>query len=192
MGEFAKSRDLSSEALAITKTAGNEIAMAVNFASFAELEFADGHPEKALQAVTEALAIDQRRGVDAANLGTDNINSAAYRIALNDLDGASVSAREGLRIARHVQRADLISVALQHLALLAALQRQAQLPARLLGYVDTQFKAQGYERESTEKWGYDKLVKALREQLSDAQIEKLAAQGSAWSEDQAVEEALKV
>ncbi len=192
MGEFAKSRDLSAEALAITKTAGNEIAMAVNFASFAELEFADGHPEKALQAVTEALAIDQRRGVDAANLGTDNINSAAYRIALNDLDGASVSAREGLRIARHVQRADLISVALQHLALLAALQRQAQLPARLLGYVDTQFKAQGYERESTEKWGRDKLMSALREQLSEAEIEKLAAEGAAWSEDQAVEEALKV
>ena len=33
---------------------------------------------------------------------------------------------------------------------------------------------------------------ALREQLSDAEIEKLAAEGAAWSEDQAVEEALKV
>jgi len=33
---------------------------------------------------------------------------------------------------------------------------------------------------------------ALHEQLSDAQIEKLAAEGAAWSEDQAVEEALRV
>ena len=33
---------------------------------------------------------------------------------------------------------------------------------------------------------------ALHEQLSDAQIEKLAAEGEAWSEDQAVEEALNV
>ena len=33
---------------------------------------------------------------------------------------------------------------------------------------------------------------ALREQLSEAEIEKLAAEGAVWSEDQAVEEALKV
>jgi hypothetical protein len=39
--------------------------------------------------------------------------------------------------------------------------------------------------------GHDKLMAALREQLSEAEIEKLAAQGAAWSEDQAVEEALK-
>jgi len=33
---------------------------------------------------------------------------------------------------------------------------------------------------------------ALREHLSEAEIEKLAAEGAAWSEDQAVEEGLKV
>jgi hypothetical protein len=33
---------------------------------------------------------------------------------------------------------------------------------------------------------------AAREHLSDAEIEKLAAEGAHWSEDQAVEEALKV
>ena len=53
-------------------------------------------------------------------------------------------------------------------------------------------KELGYEREATEKWGYEKLMAALREQLSEAEIEKLAAEGAAWSEDQAVDEALKV
>jgi hypothetical protein len=33
---------------------------------------------------------------------------------------------------------------------------------------------------------------ALREALSEDEIEKLAAEGAAWSEDRAVEEALKV
>jgi hypothetical protein len=33
---------------------------------------------------------------------------------------------------------------------------------------------------------------ALREQLNAAVIEELAAEGAAWSEDRAVEEALKV
>ena len=48
------------------------------------------------------------------------------------------------------------------------------------------------EREPTEKWGYEKLMAALREHLSEAEIEKLAAEGAAWSEDQAVEEALRI
>jgi cytochrome c553 len=46
-------------------------------------------------------------------------------------------------------------------------------------------------REATEKRGYEKLMAALRDQLSDADVEKLAAEGAAWPEDQAVEEALK-
>ncbi len=64
--------------------------------------------------------------------------------------------------------------------------------ARLIGYVDVQLQRSGYEREPTEKWGHEKLMAALRDQLSEAEIEKLAAEGAAWSEDQAVEEALKV
>jgi hypothetical protein len=62
----------------------------------------------------------------------------------------------------------------------------------VLSYVDAQFKAPGSERETTEKRSYDKLMTALREKLSDAEIEKLGDEGAAWSEDQAVEEALKV
>jgi len=192
MGELAKARDLYAQAQAAMKITSNEIGMAVNFNNLAELEFADGHPDVALRAVTEALTIDQRRGVDAANLATDNLNSAAYRIALNELDGAAVSAREGLRIARHVQSAYAIPIAIQHLALVTALQRQPHGAARLLGYVDVQYKVVGNVRESTEKWGYDKLIGTLRQQLSEAEIERLAAEGAAWSEDQAVEEALKI
>ncbi|MFY9719949.1 MAG: hypothetical protein WAK16_09935, partial [Candidatus Cybelea sp.] len=64
--------------------------------------------------------------------------------------------------------------------------------ARLVGYANVQYKELGSEREPTEKWGYEKLMATLREQLSDAEIEKLAAEGAAWSEDQAAEEALNV
>jgi hypothetical protein len=40
--------------------------------------------------------------------------------------------------------------------------------------------------------GYDKLMAALCEALSADEIAALEAEGAAWSEDQAVEEALKV
>ena len=81
---------------------------------------------------------------------------------------------------------------LQHIALLLALRGEVNDAARLIGYVNVQFKELGNERETTEKWGYEKLMAALREHLSKTEIEKLAAEGAAWSEDQAVEEALKV
>ena len=55
-----------------------------------------------------------------------------------------------------------------------------------------QYKELGSERDVTEKWGYEKLMAALHEQRSEAQVEKLAAEGAMWSEDQAAEEALKV
>jgi hypothetical protein len=57
---------------------------------------------------------------------------------------------------------------------------------------NAQYTELGSEREYTEKWGYEKLMAALRERLSEAEIEKLAAEGAAWSEDQAVEEGLKI
>jgi hypothetical protein len=81
----------------------------------------------------------------------------------------------------------------QHLALLGALRGEVRHAARLVGYVNVRYKELGWEPLlSTEKWGYEKLMATLREQLSEAEIEKLAAEGAAWSEDQAVEEALKV
>ena len=48
------------------------------------------------------------------------------------------------------------------------------------------------QREITERWGYDKMMTAQRQQLSETEIEKLAAQDAKWSEDQTVEVALKI
>jgi hypothetical protein len=46
-------------------------------------------------------------------------------------------------------------------------------------------------RRVVEHWGYDKLMAALRETLSADEIAELGTEGAAWSEDQAVEEALR-
>jgi hypothetical protein len=69
---------------------------------------------------------------------------------------------------------------------------RAPVGSTWLGYVDTQYKAPRVASRDNRAMGYDKLTGALREKLSDAEIEKLTAEGAAWSEDQAVEEALKV
>jgi hypothetical protein len=132
------------------------------------------------------------RGKNAGVIAPCQNNSAAYLIALGDLSAARDSAREGLRLARRAGLEQFIAIALQHLALLAALGGDARRGGQLLGYVDAQYTALGMQREPTEQWGYDKLMAVLHETLSADEITKLAADGAAWSEDQAVEEALAV
>jgi hypothetical protein len=88
-------------------------------------------------------------------------------------------AREGLRFVREMQDSFQTAIAVQHLALIAALTGLADSSSRLLGYVDAQYKALGQQRETTEQWGYDKLIAAMRAKLSDAEIEKLVAEGAA-------------
>jgi predicted ATPase/Tfp pilus assembly protein PilF len=191
-GAIAEGRDLFAQALAAYRALGDELGVGVVLGNLGELEFRDGHPEQALRSVSEALEIGSLRGVNPVQMTTWHNNSAAYRIARGDIDGARTSAREGLSLARQAQAAQLIAIALQHFALLMALLGQTQSAARLLGYVDVQLKALGMQREPTEQRGHEKLMASLREQLSEAEIQKLAADGVAWSEDQAVEEALKV
>ncbi len=159
--------------------------------NLADLEFGEGQVEQALRLADEGLEI-YSRGKNASDLAISYRNIAAYRVASGDLDGAREVASEGLRLARQAQYASGIAFALQHLALLMALRGEVNNAARLIGYVNVQYQELGQEREATEKWGYDKLLTALREQMSEAEIEKLAAEGATWSEDQAVEEALKV
>ena len=85
----------------------------------------------------------------------------------------------------------IIANALQHFALVMALRGDLSGAARLCGYADSRVEELGVELEPTEKWGYDKRMATLRERLSEVEIQDLKAEGATWSEDQAVEEALK-
>jgi hypothetical protein len=191
-GARAEARDLYEKSRAIYKELGDEIALRLVLANIGEFEFAEGNYQGALRAVSDALAWSQSRGVDKSALANSNVNRAAYLIALDDRAGARTSAREALRVSGELQDPYTTAISVQHCALLGALQGQAPSAARLLGYVDQQYKELGTAREPTEKWCYDRLLASLREKLSKAEIEKLEVEGAAWSEDQAVEEALKV
>src|SRR5579872_923323 len=185
-------RDLYAQALAADKALGDELATSIVLGNLGEIEFAEGHPEQAVRLVSEALAMDPRRGVDTLNVAVYRANSAVYQVALGDIDGALASAREGLGFARQAQDALMMAFSLQHHAMLVALLGKQHVAAKLLGYVDVQLKELGASRGPTEQWGYEKLMVTLREHLSEAEIEKLAAEGKVWSEDHAVEEALKL
>jgi predicted ATPase/transcriptional regulator with XRE-family HTH domain len=184
-------RALHTEALEIFKALGDDIAAANALANLAELEFSEGDPVQAVRLVTESLEI-HLRGKSPMDIAALYGNSAAYRIALDDLSGARESARNGLKFARQAEVDLYIAIGLQHLASLAALDGDRERAAKLLGYVEVKYRELGYEREGTEQYGYDKLIAALRSALSEDDIVNLGALGARFSEDQAVEQALLV
>ncbi len=189
--DFVQGREFYLQALDAFKAVGDELSTANVLGNLAELEFADGRAEQALKYVSESLEITSRSKY-ATDLAIVHNNMTAYRIALDKLDEARDSAREALRWAQPEQNTWNTAVALQHLALLAAMLGQAESAGRLLGYVNAQYQQLQLEREATEKWAYEKLLATLCEQVGEAELKELAASGETWSEDRAVEEALKI
>ena len=187
-GNLRAGRELFGQALVEMKARGDELGAARLLGNMAELAFAAGDPEQALRLTREALDLTSRRK-HRLEASWHN-NTAAYCVALGDTASACESALEALRLARQVGHELYIAVALQHLALLAALDGDIRRGARLLGYVDARYRQLGLKREPTEQWGYDKLLAALRVSLTEDEITRLAAEGGALSEDQAAEKAL--
>ncbi|MGC2407047.1 MAG: tetratricopeptide repeat protein [Candidatus Cybelea sp.] len=187
-GDLRASRELHAQSLALMKTLGDELGTARALGNMAELAFAAGDPEQALRLTNEALELAslRKRGVSA---GWHN-NAAAYCVALGDASRARDSAREALRLARERREEVFIAIALQHLALIAALDGDTRCAAQLLGYVNARFDQLAVQREPTEQWIYEMLLATLHESLDDDQVTSLAAEGGAWCEEQAVEAAV--
>ena len=86
-GDFRAGRELYAQALAAYKALGDERLVSSCLTNMAELEFAEGDSEQALGLANEGLEIDLR-GRNAMNIARDYNNIAAYRIALDNLDGS--------------------------------------------------------------------------------------------------------
>jgi tetratricopeptide (TPR) repeat protein len=190
-GDVDPAREIYEQTLNVYQSLGDEAGKATVLADIAELHFEIEDPEQALRDVQQAIEIDSRRK-NATNLAMEYSNSTAYRIALGDLAGARDSARQGLRWAQRAQSGSKLAWVLQHFALMAGLGGNLETAARLRGYVDKQFSELGLQRESTERWGYEKLTALLNETIGEDEMQQLAVSGAAWSEGHAVEEALAI
>jgi predicted ATPase len=199
-GDVAGARPLFAEALAMFRSIGEKRVSSTIAGNLAEAEFHEGNAVEALRLEHEALtayrAFHHKLGA-AISLS----NTAAYLISLERYDDARISAQEGLAAARDAHWEAGVAWGLQHLAAAAALRPAADEEpsrsdrlrvARLLGYVDACLNGLEALRQYTEQQEYDKMLAALRDALGKDQLLKLMAEGAAWSEDQAVGEALSI
>jgi hypothetical protein len=160
----------------------------------ASLSFAEGNPELAVAQVTEALATGSR--APGSRIVVAGLNDMSlYLIALDRYDDAAPRAREALALARETQL-DVGAVhALQHLAVLAILQRRTseyEKAARILGFVGARLAAAGSSMDDEFKAERDRALVVLREALgADAAVNRMA-EGTALNEEYAFEEAATI
>jgi predicted ATPase/class 3 adenylate cyclase len=198
-GDFAEARRLTGKALSIARACGAERSVAVLALNLGEQEFRAGDAAVALELARESLAAERANGA-LLNVVTSLTNIAAYLLALHRFDEARAAACEALVIARDVQHESGVGFALQHLAASDVLRPNIAVgsiariarAARLLGYVDAHLAALETLREHTERQEYEAILAALSRAFASEELRKLMEEGGAWSEDEAVTEALLI
>jgi len=190
-GDFDAARAHYEKALAAARSHSAEFAVMMSYLHLADLEFQCGNFDLAVQDASEVLDLSKSNKSSRlwANL---HGNLAAYRIAVGDLSGAAADAREALAILCDIQNSYQIAIAVQHLALIAALLHDAERAARLVGFVDGYFAKNGLERQPTEAWGRNRIEASLRQQSGPDALKPFMRGGALLSEQEAIDEALQV
>jgi len=199
-GDFTAARGYVAEASAIYKAIGAHRALAYSIAdNLVEIELDAGNPELAFQSALDVLPI--LRTLNDATIVAGTLNTmSACRISLADYDGAEACARESLVISTELHSSAHIARSLQRLATVTALRAQsAHQPraepyaraARLFGFVDACLAALGSPRDTLhDRQEYERAMAVLRNAMSSDQLANLMNEGTAMSQEQAIDEAL--
>jgi tetratricopeptide (TPR) repeat protein len=188
-GKLERARELSSQALQQEdQSVGHN--RGLKLLNLGYLEKQAGNLARAIELSREVLEMSEL--LKDRPLGALAESSLAfYHIKLAQLDDAKAHARSALRLCRE-QLSIGIPDAIQWLAGVAEHQGDLERAARLFGYAEAVFARQLSERDPFEQMDWEWLIQPLRDHVGKEQLAMLMAEGAAWSEDQAVEEALKV
>jgi tetratricopeptide (TPR) repeat protein len=196
LGRYEESRQCHIEAMGLSIARTQRLGVMVELA---ELEFDMGNVRQAAAIAEEVAAAVPRSewtrlfSTDLNTMAVSRANAAAYRLMLGEIDEARLAALDGLELARRGRLAPPnLPTATQHLATVAALLGDAGRAARLRGYVDAWYAATGDIRFPTEQRTYELLVAALKERLSETEMQRLSAEGASLDEEEAVAMALAI
>jgi predicted ATPase len=164
----------------------------VALAAHARLEQVAGHLELAIALCREGLRVTQ---LTQDPLGGVQIEYFLAVLLLSS--GADEEARAHGVAALKMSQQELlphgIAPSIQLLAGVAAFRGLPELAARLHGYTEMRFNNQShYPRDTFIEVDPERFIGTLRKHFGEAELTALMADGAAWSEERAIQEALSV
>jgi predicted ATPase/transcriptional regulator with XRE-family HTH domain len=169
---------------------GNANAALRGVLNLAEIEYARGRTQRAIDLVREVLPI-ARAATDWSTLATLLANLAGYLAAAGEAESAVDTARTLIReFAPRDPGYGLVAFASEHLALALALSCDLTRAARVAGFVEATMRRFNFQREFTETMTHERLRALLAERLPDDERERLLAEGAALSPEAAISLAL--
>jgi predicted ATPase len=154
-----------------------------------EALFRLGAADEAIESAREAASGLRAAGQNSF-LARALTNLAGYEALGGDHVGSRTSAEEALSLLIE-EGGHWARLCLQGWALIAALEGRYPEAAQLNGFVDAGYRRTGEIREPTEQRIYDLVLKTLEANLAADSIQNFAADGTSWSEDRAVDFALR-
>jgi predicted ATPase/DNA-binding winged helix-turn-helix (wHTH) protein len=189
-GRCDEARLLLDEALSLGRAAQADFWVLRTLVYKAEVEFADGHVDRAIAEARGVVALC--RSMRRSGLrGHALCNLAGYLIAQGEIDEARSALREGLPLARQSELGTaMVAGGLQHLAAIALSEERRERAARFLGYAHAFFTAEFEGRISAKLESHERLLEELRHSLPPDRLAALMETGARWSEDEAMAAAL--
>lgn len=185
-GDVSGARTLIGRSMAVCRSVGDSRGVASAQIALAEMDFIAGDVASAIGEIRLMLGgPDHNRR--QATLGLSNL--ASYLLSDGNMDLARQAASESLREARALGWPAAIVRAGEHLALVAALEGEAELAARLLGFTEAFYAKGSASREWTEQVTYQRLMAELSQRLPPPRLSDAMQEGAGWSEQQAIEAA---
>jgi len=177
------------ESLALARSVGAVYARLAATLNLAELEHQRGNTHRAIELAKE-VAPEVAVRLEFYTMVTLLNNLAGYLVAVDDVSGARAAAVEAIgRLSRSDVASGLMAAALEHLALVHALEGDAEKAARIFGSCENSYASSGYVREFTERKTHERLTQLLRERLGEERFETMRRMGAAAAHEAIVEEA---
>jgi predicted ATPase/class 3 adenylate cyclase len=189
-GDKQRGRSLLEQSITTMREFNDGMRLTFPLGNLAEAKFWAGDAVGALETINEVFEIDDEL-VSSHSAMMDQLNIAAYLLALDRPAEARRHAREALESALSRHENYPATVGLGHLAQAAAESGEAERAAKIIGYADSVYARLGFPREPTERRGYDRTMEILGAALPEDRLASLLADGSKMNEDAAVHEALR-
>ncbi len=190
-GLFDRARELLSQALQLLEPIGGRN-WALALLDLSYVEKLEGNLARAVELTREAQrSSEQLRDRDISSDAENRL--ALYQLQLGQFDEARSHARSALKTKYDERFSSEMPLCIESLVGVAVRQGDFERGARLIGYAEVAAVLVGRaKRHAHEQQDLEWLTQPLREHFSEDMLARLKAEGAAWSEDQAVEEALKV